>query len=99
MTVQDQVTAKVVGSLVRAVSSDDQPVFAARGEHGAHHVTSSVVNAYLHAHTQAPATAKVFRTWGATVAAVAVLAGAEPPGCLGEVARASRRRVCGEVAR
>ena len=90
VTVHDQVTAKVVGSLVRAVSSDAQPIFAVRGEHGAHHVTSSVVNAYLHAHTQAPASAKVFRTWGATVAAVAVLAGAEPPA---DVSARSRERL------
>jgi DNA topoisomerase-1 len=79
VTVHDKVTAKVVGGLVSAAASDAQPIFAVRGEHGAHHVTSTVVNAYLHAHTQAPASAKVFRTWGATVAAVAVLAGAEPP--------------------
>jgi DNA topoisomerase-1 len=53
-------------------------------------VTSASVNAYLHAHTQAPASAKVFRTWGATVAAVAVLAGAEPPA---DVSARSRERL------
>jgi DNA topoisomerase-1 len=79
VTVHDQVTAKVVGALVRAAGDDEQPIFAVHGEHGTHHVTSAAVNAYLHAHTQAPASAKVFRTWGATVAAVTVLAGAEPP--------------------
>ncbi len=90
VTVHDQVTAKVVGALVSAAASDAQPIFAVRGEHGAHHVTSAVVNAYLHAHTQAPASAKVFRTWGATVAAVAVLAGAEPPA---DVSGRSRERL------
>ena len=90
VTVHDQVTAKVVGGLVSAAASDAQPIFAVRGEHGVHHVTSSVVNAYLHAHTQAPATAKVFRTWGATVAAVAVLAGAEAPA---DVSARSRERL------
>jgi DNA topoisomerase-1 len=79
VTVHDVVTAKVVGALVRATDNDAQPIFAATSEHRTHHVTSAAVNAYLHAHTQAPASAKVFRTWGATVAAVAVLAGAEPP--------------------
>jgi DNA topoisomerase-1 len=79
VTVHDQITAKVVSALVSTATSDAQPIFAVRGEHGAHHVTSSAVNAYLHAHTRAPASAKVFRTWGATVAAVAVLAGAEAP--------------------
>jgi DNA topoisomerase-1 len=53
-------------------------------------VTSAAVNAYLHAHTQAPVSAKVFRTWGATVAAVAVLAGAEPPA---DVSARSRERL------
>ena len=79
VTVQDQVTAKVVSALVGATADDAQPIFSVSGGHGAHHVTSAAVNAYLHAHTQAPASAKVFRTWGATVAAVAVLAGAEAP--------------------
>jgi DNA topoisomerase-1 len=79
VTVHDQATAKVVGALASAAASDSEPIFAVEGEHGAHRVTSSVVNAYLHTHTQAPASAKVFRTWGATVAAVAVLAGAEAP--------------------
>ena len=79
VTVHDQATAKVVSALVSVASDDTQPIFTVAGEHGTHHVTSATVNAYLHAHTQAPATAKVFRTWGATVAATAVLAGAEPP--------------------
>jgi DNA topoisomerase-1 len=77
--VHDQTTAKVVGSLLSAAEDDAQPIFAVTDGHGTHHVTSAAVNAYIHAHTQAPASAKVFRTWGATVAAVAVLAGAEPP--------------------
>ena len=88
--VHDRVTAKVVGALVRAAADDAQPIFTASGEQGAHHVTSAAVNAYLHAHTQSPASAKVFRTWGATVAAVAVLAGAEPPA---EVSARSRERL------
>ena len=79
VTVHDQRTAKVVGSLVDAATDDEQPIFSVTDDHGRHHVTSAAVNAYLHAHTKAPASAKVFRTWGATVAAVAVLAGAEAP--------------------
>jgi DNA topoisomerase I len=90
VTVHDQMTAKVVGALVSAAADDAQPIFAATGEHGRHHVTSAAVNAYLHAHTQTPASAKVFRTWGATVAAVAVLAGAEPPA---DVSARSRERL------
>jgi DNA topoisomerase I len=90
VTVHDQVTAKIVGALVSAAGNDAQPIFAATSEHGTHHVTSAAVNAYLHAHTQTPASAKVFRTWGATVAAVAVLAGAEPPA---DVSARSRERL------
>jgi DNA topoisomerase-1 len=90
VTVHDQVTAKVVGALVNAADNDAQPIFAVTDEHGTHHVTSAAVNAYLHAHTRAPASAKVFRTWGATVAAVAVLAGAEPPA---DVSARSRERL------
>jgi DNA topoisomerase-1 len=90
VTVRDQATAKVVGALANAASDDTEPIFAVAGEHGTHHVTSATVNAYLHSHTQAPASAKVFRTWGATVAAVAVLAGAEPPA---DVSVRSRERL------
>ena len=90
VTVHDLAAAKVVGALVGAADNDAQPIFAATDEHGTHHVTSAAVNAYLHAHTRAPASAKVFRTWGATVAAVAVLAGAEPPG---DISARSRERV------
>jgi DNA topoisomerase I len=90
VTVHDQVTAKVVGALVSAAGNDEEPLFAVAGEHGTHHVTSAAVNAYLHAHTQAPASAKVFRTWGATVAAIAVLAGAEAPT---DVSATSRERL------
>jgi DNA topoisomerase-1 len=95
VTVHDQATAKVVGALVSAADNDEQPIFAVTGEHGKHHVTSVAVNAYLHAHTQAPASAKVFRTWGATVAAVAVLAGAEPPA---DVSGRSRERLAVSAA-
>ncbi len=90
VTVRDQATSKIVGTLVSAAGNDAQPIFAVTDEHGTHHVTSAAVNAYLHAHTQAPASAKVFRTWGATVAAVAVLGGAEPPA---DVSARSRERL------
>jgi DNA topoisomerase-1 len=96
VTVHDQAAAKVVSALVSAANDDTQPIFAVAGEHGTHHVTSATVNAYLHAHTQAPASAKVFRTWGATVAAVSVLAGAEPP--TGVSARSRERLAIGAAA-
>lgn len=96
VTVHDRVTARVVSGLVDGASDDAEPIFAVTDEHGRHHVTSAAVNAYLHAHTQAPASAKVFRTWGATVAAVAVLAGAEPPANVS--ARSKERLAIGAAA-
>lgn len=44
-----------------------------------HRVASSTVNTYIHAATGSAGSAKVFRTWGATVIASAVLAGAASP--------------------
>jgi DNA topoisomerase I len=96
VTVHDRVTAKIVGALIEAADSDAKPIFAVADEHGTHHVTSAAVNAYIHAHTEAPASAKVFRTWGATVAAAAVLAGAEPPP--GVSARSRERLAVGAAA-
>jgi DNA topoisomerase I len=96
VSVRDQATAKVVHGLLDAAGDDAQPLFAVTGRHGTSHVTSATVNAYLHAHTQAPASAKVFRTWGATVAAVAVLAGAEPPASVS--ARSRERLAVGAAA-
>jgi DNA topoisomerase I len=90
VTVHDKDTAKIVSALVAAAGDDEQPIFAVSNGRRTHHVTSAAVNAYLHAHTHAPASAKVFRTWGATVAAVAVLAGAEPPA---EVSARSQERL------
>jgi DNA topoisomerase-1 len=77
VAVTDRAAARVVSALLATERDHESPLFSAAGEHPAHLVTSAAVNAYLHAHTGAPATAKAFRTWGATVAAVAVLAGAE----------------------
>jgi DNA topoisomerase I len=78
LAVTDRAAARVVSALLGTEGNDESPLFSVVGERPAHRVTSAAVNAYLHSHTGAPATAKVFRTWGATVAAVAVLAGAEP---------------------
>ena len=57
------------------------PLFVVAGHTGPVHLTSAVVNAYLHRLGGAPATAKAFRTWSGTVVAAAVLGGAvlDPP--------------------
>jgi DNA topoisomerase-1 len=78
ITVVDRAAARVVRSLLERPGSSDDEVFVAGAGHPPRSIHSTEVNAYLHAHTGAPATAKVFRTWGATAAAAAIIAGAEP---------------------
>ena len=73
---QDEGIARVLRQLLDQPLSPDEPLFALHEEKGGRAVHSTEVNAYLHAHTDAPATAKMFRTWGATVAAASVMAGA-----------------------
>ena len=78
----DPDVAAVVRGLLDRSGDGDGPLFvmdrsAGTGEHGGPiHVTSSVVNSYLHGLGGAPATAKAFRTWSGTVVAAAVLGGA-----------------------
>ncbi len=95
VAVTDRAAARVVSGLLAADSNDESPLFSTAGEHSTRIVTSAAVNAYLHSHTGAPATAKVFRTWGATVAAVAVLAGAEAST---SAPRLSKERLAAEAA-
>ncbi len=57
-----------------------QRLFQYTGDDGElHPVDSSMVNAYLRERMGADFTAKDFRTWGATLAAFRLLAGASPP--------------------
>jgi DNA topoisomerase I len=79
VTVVDGDAARVVAALLAQPGRPDAELFVAGGPGAAHSIHSTEVNAYLHHHTGAPATAKVFRTWGATAAAAAVVAGAETP--------------------
>lgn len=55
------------------------PLFRTFGD-PSHRVDSTTVNTYIHAATGSAGSAKVFRTWGATVIAAAVMAGAAHPG-------------------
>lgn len=87
ITVADPEVAAVLWALRRQDRDDEDMLFAYGRAPVWHHLDSATVNAYLHAHTSAPATAKVFRTWGATVAAAAVSAGAAP----GDAAAGRRR--------
>lgn len=83
IAVRDPDVAAVIRHLLAQPRETDAELFAVEGESGWHRIDSAAVNAYLHSHTGAPATAKVFRTWGATVAAAAVVAGASGPGASG----------------
>jgi DNA topoisomerase-1 len=87
ITVADPAVAAVLRALARQDRDAEDVLFAYGRAPAWHHLDSAAVNAYLHAHTAAPATAKVFRTWGATVAAAAVSAGAAVSG---EAARKRR---------
>ncbi len=57
------------------------------GDRGIRPVTSTDVNEYLRSHTAIDATAKTFRTWGASAFAADLLASAPPPGSKRETAR------------
>jgi len=87
ITVADRDAVAVLRALTRQERDAEDVLFAYGRPPAWHHLDSAAVNAYLHAHTSAPATAKVFRTWGATVAVAAVSAGAAVSG-----AAAGKRR-------
>ena len=76
--IDDAQVAGIVGELI-AHADSDAPLFSIDADGARHVVGSAVVNAYIHAATSAPATAKTFRTWGGTAAAAAVSAGALSP--------------------
>ena len=77
VAVQDRGSARVVGALLAQEADDDAPLFATHEYSQWRRVDSATVNSYIHAHGEAVGSAKTFRTWGATVAAVAVAAGAQ----------------------
>jgi DNA topoisomerase-1 len=56
-----------------------QELFSYRDGRATSRVTSSDVNDYLREHTLGSASAKTFRTWGATVQAASLLAPVDPP--------------------
>lgn len=76
ITIDDPTVAKHIGALLERPDDLGALLFVSSNDGSERALSSSAVNAYLHAHTSAPATAKVFRTWGATVAAAAVSGGA-----------------------
>ena len=77
VSVRDAAVARVVTALLDQEAPDEAPLFATREHALWRRVDSATVNSYIHAHGTATGSAKTFRTWGATVAATAVAAGAE----------------------
>lgn len=77
ISVRDRRLAKIVK---RCQDVPGQRLFQYEDEKGRFRpVTSTDVNAYLARNMKAPFTAKMFRTWAATVGAAMLLACAEPP--------------------
>lgn len=71
----DRPSARVMSNLL-ATHSEASSDFLFRTENPSHRVDSATVNSYIHAVSGSAASAKVFRTWGATVIAAAVTGGA-----------------------
>lgn len=76
ITVTDEDVARLLKTLLEQDAAADDPLFQYGPAAARYRLDSAEVNAYIHAHTGTPATAKVFRTWGATVVAATVAAGA-----------------------
>jgi DNA topoisomerase-1 len=74
--VEDPAVTEVVRGLLAQPSTPDGRLFVARTSRAQHPITSTVVNAYIHGVVAEHATAKMFRTWGGTAVAMAMLAGA-----------------------
>ena len=79
----------------RCQSLPGQALFQYRDRHGhVHAIDSGMVNAYLRALTGAEFSAKDFRTWGGTLAALAEFGATPPPSDARAQARAEREVIC-----
>jgi DNA topoisomerase I len=76
LVVTDAGAAAVVAALLAQEADPEFPVFATSDPPLWRRIDSVTVNSYIHAHGAVMASAKTFRTWGATVAAASVAAGA-----------------------
>jgi DNA topoisomerase-1 len=83
----DPVSAKFVRQLLEVERPPDSLLFVTEDDGALRHIDSATVNAYIHTLVGVSATAKTFRTWGATAVAAAVAGGAEFP-----VATTGRRK-------
>lgn len=75
--VEDPLSARIIRELL-ADGAPGEPLFCVSDASGqpCHRVTSASVNTYIHSAGDTTASAKTFRTWGGTVIAAAVMAGA-----------------------
>lgn len=78
-TVEDSHAAKVTTRLLEQAQADEGVFLFQTYATPREHIDSSSVNSYIHAVCGAASTAKVFRTWGATVIAASVSAGSSFP--------------------
>lgn len=76
LLIEDPAVTEVVRELLAHPPAPDGRLFVARTSRAQHPITSAVVNAYIHGVVAEHATAKMFRTWGGTAVAMAMLAGA-----------------------
>lgn len=76
VTVVDPDVARVLRELLAQDRADDSDLFQIGSPPPGRRIDSVTVNAYIHAHADVASSAKTFRTWGASVAAAAVAAGA-----------------------
>lgn len=79
IVVADAAVARVLRARLADPYDPHDWLFAAPAPPHLHRVDSVSVNAYIHTHADVAASAKSFRTWGATVAAAALAAGAALP--------------------
>lgn len=77
LVISDEAVAKILQQLLSIPGTSDEALFTATNPPW--HIDSATINSYIHAHGAVEGSAKVFRTWGATVAAAAVAAGATFP--------------------
>jgi DNA topoisomerase I len=95
IVVADAAVARVLRARLADPADAHDWVFAAPEPPHLHRVDSVSLNAYIHAHADVGASAKTFRTWGATVAAAALAAGASVPPLADRRIRADLRPVHG----
>ncbi|WP_157981602.1 DNA topoisomerase IB [Protaetiibacter intestinalis] len=76
VSVADSGATRVLRALLTQAEDASSPLFMITTATASRLIDSVTVNAYIHTHADTASSAKTFRTWGASVAAAAVSAGA-----------------------